>query len=120
MAKTTVLVVDSNRSDLQTLAQQLEQEDYEVVTATGFEELYLIMQGEKKIDLALIDLSGFDQNIWENCDRLRDAGIPFIIISPQRSPTVQRDSLKHGASCVLIRPLGFKELLEHIQTMVGG
>ncbi len=118
--KTTILAVDSNRSGLQNLAQQLEQEGYEVVTAASLEELRLAIQGKKMIDLALIYLSGFNQDIWEHCDGLRHTGIPFIIISPQRSPKTQRDSLKHGASGVLLKPLGVKELLEHIHTMVGG
>ena len=118
--KTTILAVDSKQSDLQTLVQQLEQEGYEVVTAASLEELDLAGQGERRIDLAVIDLAGFDQDIWEHCDGLRSAGIPFIVISPHRSPKTRRDSLKHGASGVLLKPLGVKELLEHIHTMVGG
>jgi len=60
-----------------------------------------------------------DQRIWERCDRLRKARIPFIVISPQRSPLIQKDSMKHGASGLLVKPLGIKELMEYIHTLLG-
>ena len=119
MAKTIILIVDTNQSNLELLAQQLAEEGYETLSAASLEELDKAIYGKRKISLGLIDLSGFDQSIWERCDQLREAKIPFLVISPRRSPSIQRDSMKHGASAVLTKPQGIKELLGHIQTMLS-
>jgi len=117
--KPVILTIDSNRANLELLSQQLSKEGYEAVSAASLEELDSSLQDKKDISLALIDLSGFDQRIWERCGELQKAKTPFIIISPQRSPTIQRDSMKHGASGLLVKPVGIKELMEYIHTLLG-
>ena len=117
--KPLILIIDSNPASLELLGQQLGQEGYDTLGATSLEELDQVMQGQKKITLSLIEISGFDERIWERCKELRKAKIPFIVISPQRSPSVQRDSMKHGASSLLVKPLGIKDLMEYIHTLLG-
>ena len=117
--KSVILVVDSNRTNMELLSQQLIKEGYETLNAASLEELDNYIQKEKDISLALIDLYGFDQNIWERCKALNESKIPFIIISPQRSPLVQKDSMLHGASGLLVKPLGSTELMEYVHTLLG-
>ncbi|MFC1972345.1 response regulator [Chloroflexota bacterium] len=112
--KPVILIADSNRADLGVLSQQLVKEGYDTLDAASLEELDERIRVSKKIALGLIDLSGFDERIWERCEVLRKARIPYIVISPQRSPLIQRDSMKHGANGLLVKPLGIRELLEHI------
>ncbi len=114
-----ILVVDSNRSNLGLLSQQLGQAGYETLTAASLEEIDQAIQGKEKIALSLIDISGFDHHIWERCEELSKARTPYIVISPHRSPAVQRESMKHGASGLLVKPLDFKDLLEHIHGVLG-
>jgi len=115
--KPVIVVANSNQADLGQLSQQLVKEGYDTLGAASLEQLDERIQKSKKIDLVLIDLSGFDQRIWERCDTLRRAKTPYIVISPQRSPLIQRESMKHGASCLLVKPLGIKDLLEYIYTL---
>jgi len=114
-----ILVVDSNRSNLEFLSQQLGQAGYQPLTAVSLEELDQAIQGKEKITLSLIDISGFDRRIWERCEELHKAKTPFIVISARRSPTIQRHSMKHEASGLLVKPLDFKDLLEYIHTVLG-
>jgi len=118
-AKSIVLVVDSNRSNLEFLSQQLGQAGYQILAAASLDELDQAIQGEEKIALSLIDISGVDRRIWERCEELHKAKSPFIVISARRSPTIQRHSMKHGASGLLVKPLDFKDLLEYIHTVLG-
>ena len=118
-AESIILVVDSNRGNLELLSQQLGREGYQTVTAASLEELDQAIQGKEKIALSLIDISGFDRHIWERCEELHKAKTPFIVISARRSPTIQRYSIKHGASVLLVKPLDFKDLLEYIHTVLG-
>jgi DNA-binding NtrC family response regulator len=118
-AKSVILVVDNNRSNLELVSQQLGQAGYQTLTAASLEELDQAIQGEEKIALSLIDISGFDRHIWKRCEELHKAKTPFIVISPRRSPNIQRNSMKQGASGLLAKPLDFKDLLEHIHTVLG-
>jgi len=118
MKNPVVLIVNANRSELETLAKELEEEGYVTAGASSLEEMDSAIK-EQNIKLALLDLAGFDDSIWERCDRMHEARVPFIIIMPQRSPSIQRDSMRHGANGLLVKPLGIKELIEHIHAALG-
>lgn len=66
-----------------------------------------------------MDLAGFDRSIWERCERLRAADVPFLLISPQQSVAVQQAGIEHGARGVLIKPLVVQDLLRLIHSLVG-
>lgn len=117
--KQMILLVDSNQTSLEQLAQYLEREGYETIHVVSLAQFDQVLQGESKFDLALIDLSGFDQSIWDRCEQLTKSKIPFMVISPQRSPMVQQDGVKHGARGVLVKPIGVKELLEYVRTLLA-
>jgi CheY-like chemotaxis protein len=118
--KPEILLASANRRDLEQLGQQLGNEGYRVHTAASRRELdRILLASEGKISLALIDVSDFDQEIWGNCEQLRKARIPFLIITAKRSPTIQRDSVDCGASGVLLKPIGVKELVEHMHGLLG-
>lgn len=114
-----ILLVDTNRTNMELLAQQLGKEGYQTHTASSLEEMDHVLGGERKPALAIVDLSGFDQSIWDHCDRLSHAGVPFLVISPRRSLTIQRDSMKRGAAGLLIKPIGTRELIEYVHTLLG-
>jgi DNA-binding response OmpR family regulator len=118
-AESIILVVDSNRGNLELLSQQLGQAGYQILIAASLKELDQAIQGKEKIALSLMDISGFDRRIWERCEELHKAKTPFIVVSARRSPTIQRYSIKHGASGLLVKPLDFKDLLEYIHTVLG-
>ncbi len=116
--KNIILIVGSNRAELELLSQQIVKEGCGALIAAGLEELDGAIE-KGGFTLALIDLTGSDRTIWQRCAALHQARIPFIVISPQRSPLVQKESLKHGASGLLIKPLGVKEMIEYIHTLLG-
>lgn len=118
-SRPVILVVGSNRANLELLSQHLGREGYDTITATSLEEFDRDLQGEPGVVLSLIDLSGFDQRIWQRCEALRKAKIPFIVVSPQRSPSIQRDSMRHGAGALLVKPIGTRDLMEFVHTMLG-
>jgi len=117
--KPLILAVDSNQSDLELLVQDLIREGYDTIGAASLQQFDESMDTKSNIALALIDLSGFDQNIWERCEVLRREKIPFIVISPQRSPAIQRDSSKYGASGLIVKPVCTNELMEYIHALLG-
>ncbi|MEW6378170.1 MAG: response regulator [bacterium] len=117
--KPLIMAVDHNPRNLELLSQFLAKEGYRVTGVSALEELDTILDRGEVLDLVLLDLAGYDRNIWDRCERLRKSSIPFLIISPGTSHALQQESLSHGARGVLTKPLVVKELLTLIRSLVG-
>lgn len=117
--RSLILIADSSGSNLEVLSQHLQQAGYDTVTAASLEELDRAIRESGQIALALVDISGFNQDIWQRCQVLSKAKTPCIVISPRRSPAVQRRGMEHGVRGLLVRPLDFASLLEHIHGVLG-
>lgn len=65
------------------------------------------------IRLALVDVSGFGADVWALCERIRAAGIPFIVLSPARTLKASHEALAYGALSVLEKPID-KAALVHL------
>jgi CheY-like chemotaxis protein len=114
-----ILVVDRNSRNVELLREFLERAGYAGIGATNLEEVDQIVEGPQRIALALVDVAGFDQQVWGRCDHLRRRKIPFLVISPGQFASVQETSLAHGAHGVLVKPLATKELSALIQALLG-
>ncbi len=113
-----ILALNYNRRNLEVLGQFLTKAGFEPLPANTLEDLDKALSSGLEIRLALLDLAGFDSQIWDRCDTLRRSGIPFLVISPKPGPEAQRARLKSGASSVLVKPLSSQALLTIIQTLV--
>lgn len=113
-----LLAVDSNRRNLELLTQFLEKAGYSTLQATSLAELGDVLGKRETIDLALVDISGFDRMIWESCEQMKARSIPLLILSPRQSAIIQQESLEHGARGVLVKPLVVKELLALITSLI--
>lgn len=116
--KPLILAVDHNRRNLELLSQFLGQEGYETIIAASLEEFDQALSEPQGVKLTLVDIAGFDRSVWERCERLRAADIPFIIISPRQSAAIQQASLTYGARGVLVKPLAVKELLGLVRSLI--
>ena len=107
----TLLLVSHLPRNLQLLADFLAKEGYATLTATSYEELDQVLNERQAIAGSLIDIAGFDGQIWTRCEHMRTAKIPFLIFSPRQSTAIQQASLSHGAKGVMVKPLVVKELI---------
>lgn len=115
----TILAVDRNARNLELMQAFLEQHGYYVETAATLEAMDRALLGRRKIRLALVDIAGFDRGIWERCERMRAAQIPFLVIFPQQQAALQEESLEHGAHGTLTKPLAQQQLLGLISGLLG-
>ena len=114
-----LLAVDRNQRNLELLAEFLGREGYQILKAGSIEAFEQALTKSKEIDLAMVDISGFDRSIWERCEQLRDENIPFFVLSLKQSSAIQQQSLGCGAKSVLVKPLVIKELLGIIHSLLG-
>ena len=115
---TVVLLVNRNQRNLELLAEQLAKGGYAISTASSLEEFDQALDGEIDVAVALVDITGFDQGIWERCEQLRSKKRPFLVVSPRQSTAIQQASLSHGARGVMVKPLVVKELMGLIKSML--
>ncbi|MBM3881287.1 MAG: response regulator [Verrucomicrobia bacterium] len=113
-----ILALDHNKRNLALLAEFLAKAGHTVTAANSLPEMDAALQGDPPVDLALIDLAGFDSRVWERCDRLRQRHIPFLVISPQHRVDLERASLSRGAKGMLVKPLSAKSLLGLVQSLL--
>lgn len=118
MGSHTLLLVSHLPRNLQLLVDFLEKEGYLTITVKSYEEFDQVLEQQKAIDGSLIDIAGFDGQIWTRCENLRRARIPFLIFSPRQSTAIQQAGLSHGARGVMAKPLVVKELITVIQTIL--
>lgn len=114
-----ILAVDHNHRNLELLVQFLGKEGFHLRTASSLEEFDQMLTGADSIGLALVDIAGFDRSIWERCERLRDARVPFLVLSAKQSAAMQQASLSHGARGVLVKPLVVKKLVGLMRALLA-
>ena len=116
--KPIILSVDRNRRNSELLAQFLGQQGYRVLSAASQEEFESVLANTKKIELVLLDISGFDRQIWSLCQRLQEQAIPFVAIAAPHQAGMQQACLARGALGLLIKPLVVQNLLQLIRNLL--
>ncbi len=114
-----ILLVNSNPRNIELLEQFLKKAGYETSGTTTLEEASQCLEGAKAPDVALVDITGFDQNIWTFCETLHSKEVPFLVISPRYSSALQQESIARGARGMLVKPLATRELLALIKIMIN-
>lgn len=117
----TVMVVDDEPVNLQVLVNLLSLKKYNIVqAANGEEALALLDQGEKSVDLVILDvmmprLSGF-----EVCMRIRerwsDRELPVILLTARGQVADMAMGFEAGANDYLTKPVSKEELLPRVET----
>ncbi len=113
----TLLLVNRLPRNLQLLADFLAKEGYPTVPAATYEEIDRALVNPPLAG-ALVDITGFDAEIWARCEQLRAAKIPFLVVSPRQSAAIQQASFSHGARGMMVKPLVVKELIGVIQSIL--
>ncbi len=116
--KPLILALNRNKRNLEILEKILSKKGYLVVSVLNPQELDSEIEKQEKIDLVLMDISGFDKNIWTSCERLRIKEIPFLILSPHHQRAFEEQGKIQGAHSVLVKPLVVKELLVLIKSLI--
>ncbi|ROQ93612.1 response regulator transcription factor [Desulfosoma caldarium] len=104
----------ANPRNQELLSAFVQRMGYEAVRADDLDAVDDILDHRLNIKIALVDVTGFDQGVWQRCARLHGQGIPLLVISPKQSAAIRKMSFSHGAQAVLVKPLGMRELADMI------
>ncbi|MBK9051391.1 MAG: response regulator [Chloroflexi bacterium] len=114
----SVLVVDDEEMTRNLLRLMLSRSRYTVLEAGGGYEALEMVQAHKP-DLVILDLMMPDLDGFSVCERIRKdpetANIPIFILSARADHETIARGLELGATKYLTKPVGYKDLLAHIQ-----
>jgi len=118
-----ILVIEDDASASELVAYALEQNGYEVITATDGLEGLNKAQGEHAALIILdVMLPGVDG--YEVCRRLRatpaTATVPILMISAKARQEDKDVGLKKGADDYLTKPVKPSEILAKVETLLAG
>ncbi|MDD3754561.1 MAG: hypothetical protein PHQ17_08405 [Methanobacterium sp.] len=116
--KPLIFSLSRNKRNNDILVKILGEQDYEVAGHTDPVNMVSDVKTRKKVNLVIMDISGFNQDIWKYCEALRLLDIPFLVLSPQQHRVIEEEGMKQGAKRVLVKPLVVKELLFLVKSLV--
>ena len=107
-----ILCVGRNRRNQELLSQVLQKADYAVEVALKHEEILPAVEASA-VSLVLLDVTGFDEKVWQVCQVLRSHAVPFFIITaPNRAHIPSQYNATHGSLApILVKPLSIRPLL---------
>lgn len=118
MYNNNILIIDDDPDLSMITADMLEDNGYNVKTASNTEEGYSILQNEK-IDLIILDINLPDSIGFDFCKEIRtESTIPIIFISARTSKTDKITGLDIGGDDYLPKPYSLEELLSRVNANI--
>ncbi|SMC27573.1 CheY chemotaxis protein or a CheY-like REC (receiver) domain [Desulfacinum hydrothermale DSM 13146] len=113
-----ILIVMTNAANRRVLRQVLEKEGLNVVEAGGIEALAEVIRNNGSLQAALIDITGLEARIWDQCGELHKRQVPFLMLSSRQSRALEAASVAHGARGVLVKPLTIQHLVQLLRSLL--
>lgn len=113
-----ILIVNTNLRNLELLAQYLDLQGFKSACASTYEEFAKALANCANLSVAIIDITGFDPQIWTYCDQMSAKAIPFLIVAPKLSRALHKESIANGSSGVLEKPLVPRDLTYILQSLL--
>src|SRR2546423_1368529 len=117
-SRSTILVVDDDRTLRDTLEYNLRREGYHVLTAAdGDEAVRLALSGRP--DLIVLDIMLPGMNGFDVCRAVRkQSTVPILMLSAREEEIDKVLGLELGADDYLTKPFGLRELLARVHAML--
>jgi len=114
------LIIEDDKSFLETLVSALEMENYKVLSASdGKKGFHLAL--EEKVDIIVLDLVLPNMTGMEVCKKLRKKNIntPIIMLTGKKKEELDKVlGLEIGADDYLIKPFGIREFLARLNAIL--
>ena len=109
------LAIEAFAGNMAVISQFLEKLNITPLKAQKLSDVNDFLNKGLSICVALIDIMGFDSQIWYYCKLLREKNIPMLIISPNNSQQILKASYELGAMHVFKKPIVMNELSSFIK-----
>jgi DNA-binding NtrC family response regulator len=117
MSPHSIVVVDDDPSIRFAVQAYLGRRDYQVILAGSCAEALQVL-GSSRPDVALLDYELPDGTALDLLPRLRDAGIPMVVLTANGTIDLAVRAIKEGADQFLTKPVELAVLFEVLQRVI--
>jgi DNA-binding response OmpR family regulator len=117
---TRVLVVEDDAAILRGLQDNLEDQSYDVTTASDGEAAYEALKNDEPFDLVILDLMLPKLSGYEVCQRARAEGldVPILMLTARSTESDRVLGLDIGADDYVTKPFSVRELMARVRALL--
>jgi DNA-binding NarL/FixJ family response regulator len=119
MTNLNALVLETGEGNFLVLAKFLEKLDLGAIRVQKLSDFPVVMEMEGHISIAIIDMLGFDDGIWDICKEIKRRDIPMLMISSNHTSEIIRACYAAGARGIFKKPVLMKELADSIHSLIA-
>jgi DNA-binding response OmpR family regulator len=123
MTQKTVLIIEDEEDAADMFAEMMRVSGYRVLKTSSSTPALTMMAAEKPdvviLDIMMPEISGLDilRQMRKDPELVN---IPVVVVSAKSMPADIKHGMEAGASMYLTKPVGFTELKEAIERVLGG
>ncbi|HCE56242.1 MAG TPA: response regulator [Prolixibacteraceae bacterium] len=114
-----ILVVENNKVNAELISNALQKFGFICSLASDYAALDVALAGNDFFDIVLMDVTGFDADIWERCKKIHQLNIPLLILSAKPSAALQQHGMKYGARGIVSKPVILKDFVNLIYSLIN-
>ena len=119
MTNLNALVLETDEGNFQVLAKFLQKLDLGAIRIQNLNDFDAAMDARGPISIAIIDMLGFDDRIWDICKEIKKREIPMLMISSNHSSEIIRACYAVGAKGIFKKPVLMRELADSIHSLIS-
>ncbi|HEY4785777.1 MAG TPA: response regulator [Bacteroidales bacterium] len=113
-----ILIIDHNPKNIELLTDALSKFGFSCVAAGDYQAIDNLLAAPA-FDIILIDIAGFDTDIWDRCKTIHKLQIPFLILSSKPSPVLHQHGIRYGARGIVSKPVILKDFVKLINSLIN-
>ena len=114
-----ILLIRRRRWRQGPLPATLAREGYRTIVTARLKDIDNLIKDQDRIALALVDVSGFNQEVWESCSQLHEAGIPYMVLVPYQQTNLQLVGPVREAQWMMVKPLHIPTLMTLVRYVIS-
>lgn len=114
-----ILVVEQNQKNAELINTALIKFGFICSSTSDYAALDTALAENNFFDIVLMDVTGFDADIWERCKKIHQLNIPLLILSAKPSAALQQHGMKYGARGIVSKPVILKDFVNLIYSLIN-
>lgn len=114
-----ILVVEQNQKNAELINNALIKFGFICSSASDYAALDTALAENNSFDIVLMDVTGFDADIWERCKKIHQFNIPLLILSAKPSAALQQHGMRYGARGIVSKPVILKDFVNLIYSLIN-
>ena len=114
-----VLMVQRNSKNAELLNNALKKYGLNCFISADYDSLDSYFGKKDFFDIVLMDITGFDVDIWERCKKIQQQNIPLLVLSSRQNTKLQQQVMRFGVSGIMTKPVILRDFVKLIFSLIN-